>query len=35
MVVRVETIAFEGVEARPVDVQVQLSNGAVAFAVKL
>lgn len=33
MVVRVETIAFEGVEARPVDVQVQLSNGAVAFAV--
>ncbi|MFZ9501032.1 MAG: YifB family Mg chelatase-like AAA ATPase, partial [Beijerinckiaceae bacterium] len=33
MVVRVETIAFEGVEARPVDVQVQISNGAVAFAV--
>lgn len=33
MVVRVETIAFEGVEARPVDVQVQISNGAVAFSV--
>jgi magnesium chelatase family protein len=33
MVVRVQTIAFEGVEARPVDVQVQISNGNVAFAV--
>ncbi len=31
MVVRVPTVAFEGVEARPVDVQVQISNGNVAF----
>ncbi|MBX9758994.1 MAG: YifB family Mg chelatase-like AAA ATPase [Beijerinckiaceae bacterium] len=33
MVVRVATVAFEGIEARPVDVQVQLSNGNVAFTV--
>ena len=31
MVVRVATVAFEGIEARPVDVQVQVSNGNVAF----
>ncbi len=31
MVVRVATVAFEGVEARPVDVQVQISNGTVVF----
>jgi magnesium chelatase family protein len=31
MVTRVSTIAFEGIEARPVDVQVQVSNGAIAF----
>ncbi|WP_374546475.1 YifB family Mg chelatase-like AAA ATPase [Rhodoblastus sp.] len=31
MVVRVSTVAFEGVVARPVDVQVQLSNGSVVF----
>ncbi len=31
MVVRVSTVAFEGVEARPVDVQVQISNGTVVF----
>jgi magnesium chelatase family protein len=31
MVVRVATVAFEGVEARPVDVQVQISSGAVVF----
>ena len=31
MVVRVSTVAFEGVEARPVDVQVQISNGNVVF----
>ena len=31
MVTRVSTVAFEGVEARPVDVQVQLSSGGVAF----
>lgn len=31
MVVRVSTVAFEGVDARPVDVQVQLSNGSVVF----
>ena len=30
MVARVATVAFEGVEARPVDVQVQVANGAVA-----
>ncbi|WP_395664767.1 YifB family Mg chelatase-like AAA ATPase [Methylocella sp.] len=33
MVVRVATVAFEGVEARPVDVQVQIANGNVAFSV--
>ncbi len=31
MAVRVATIAFEGVEARPVDVQVQISSGSVVF----
>ncbi len=31
MVVRVATVAFEGIEARPVDVQVKLSNGDVKF----
>ncbi len=33
MVVRVATVAFEGIEARPVDVQVQIANGNVAFMV--
>ncbi|WP_158916360.1 YifB family Mg chelatase-like AAA ATPase [Caulobacter sp. S45] len=33
MVARVVTVAFEGVEARRVDVEVQLSSGAVAFIV--
>lgn len=31
MVSRVATIAFEGIETRPVDVQVQVANGNVAF----
>jgi magnesium chelatase family protein len=31
MVVRVATVAFEGIEARPVDVQVMISNGTVVF----
>lgn len=31
MVARVNTVAFQGVEVRPVDVQVQLSSGVVAF----
>jgi len=31
MVVRVATVAFEGIEARPVDVQVMISNGSVVF----
>ena len=31
MVTRVSTVAFEGIEARTVDVQVQISSGAVAF----
>ncbi|MDZ4760967.1 MAG: YifB family Mg chelatase-like AAA ATPase [Alphaproteobacteria bacterium] len=31
MISRITTFAFEGVEARPVDVQVQLSGGANAF----
>lgn len=31
MTVRISTVAFEGIEARPVDVQVQLSNGSVMF----
>ncbi len=33
MVVRVSTVAFEGIEARPVDVQVQLSGGNVGFTI--
>jgi len=33
MVVRLATLAFEGVEARPVDVQVQLSGGDVRFTI--
>jgi len=33
MVVRVATVAFEGIEAKPVDVQVQISSGSVVFAV--
>ncbi len=31
MVSRVATVAFEGIEARPVDVQVQVASGLVAF----
>src|ERR1700723_1125419 len=31
MVARVSTVAFEGVEARPIDVQVQIASGNVAF----
>jgi magnesium chelatase family protein len=31
MVVRVATVAFEGIEARPIDVQVQISSGQVVF----
>lgn len=31
MISRITTFAFEGVEARPVDVQVQLSGGSNAF----
>ena len=33
MVARVSTLAFEGVETRPVDVQVQIASGTVAFTV--
>ena len=33
MVARVATVAFEGVEARPVDVQVQIASGTVAFTI--
>ncbi len=33
MVTRVSTVAFEGIEARAVDVQVQISPGSVAFTV--
>ena len=33
MVARVSTVAFEGVEARPVDVQVQVAPGNVAFTI--
>ena len=33
MVIRVATVAFEGIEARAVDVQVQIAAGNVAFAV--
>ena len=31
MVMRVSTVAFEGIEARAVDVQVQIAPGNVAF----
>jgi magnesium chelatase family protein len=31
MVRRVQTVAFEGIEAKPVDVQVQITSGGVAF----
>ncbi len=31
MVARVNTVAFQGIEVRPVDVQVQISNGLPAF----
>jgi len=31
MISRITTFAFEGVEARPIDVRVQLSGGANAF----
>ncbi|MBI1260189.1 MAG: YifB family Mg chelatase-like AAA ATPase [Rhizobiales bacterium] len=33
MVAHIETVAFQGVEARPVDVQVQISSGVPAFTV--
>lgn len=33
MVTRVATVAFEGIDARPVDVQVLVSSGAVAFSI--
>jgi magnesium chelatase family protein len=33
MVVRVATVAFEGIEARPVDVQVQIAPGNVVFGI--
>jgi len=33
MVVRVATVAFEGIETRPVDVQVQIANGGVVFTI--
>ena len=33
MAVRVSTVAFEGVEARPIDVQVQIAPGNVAFTI--
>ena len=33
MVARVATVAFEGVETRPVDVQVQIAGGIVAFTI--
>lgn len=33
MVAHIETVAFQGVEARPVDVQVQISGGIPAFTV--
>ena len=33
MVAHIETVAFQGVEARPVDVQVHIAGGVVGFAV--
>jgi magnesium chelatase family protein len=35
MVQRVSTVAFEGIEARAVDVQVQVAPGLPAFAIVL
>jgi hypothetical protein len=35
MVVRVATVAFEGIEARPVDVQVQIANGKSRSSIRL
>ena len=35
MVQRVSTVAFEGIEARAVDVQVQVAPGLPAFAIAL
>ena len=34
MVARVSTVAFEGIEARAVDVQVQVAPGLPAFAIE-
>ena len=31
MVARINTVAFQGIEVKPVDVQVQLSNGLPVF----
>ena len=33
MVAKVSTVAFQGIEAVPVDVQVQISSGLVAFTI--
>ncbi len=33
MVARVNTLAFEGIEARPVDVQIQIYGGRVDFTI--
>ena len=35
MVVRVSTLAFDGIDTRPVDVQVQISSGNVVFNLSL
>ena len=33
MVARINTVAFQGIDVRPVDVQVQISNGLPAFTI--
>ena len=33
MVARVNTVSFQGIEVKPVDVQVQISNGLPAFTI--
>lgn len=33
MVARVHTVSFQGIEVKPVDVQVQISNGLPGFTI--
>ena len=33
MVARINTVAFQGIEVRPIDVEVQISSGLPAFTI--